>query len=237
MKKIGSQVTVAIVCCILGFVLTYQFRQINKKEANAAISGNTTDITQQVQQLTKQKETMQSKIDELEGKLKNYEKDASNTSNSNKQLLDDLTKSRIVNGVLEVKGSGIVITFTPISNLFETGDAEVMTPSMLSVLINNINALEAEAISINDIRITGRTGIVQSGSLIKIDDEAISPYKKVTIKVIGDKKKIESVLEISHAYSDFTKRYTVEVSKSDDISITKFKGNFKFNYAKPVENK
>lgn len=237
MKKIGSQITVAIVCCILGFILTYQFRLINKKDSNQSITVDTVDVTQQVQLLTKQKQTMQSKIDELEGKLKNYENSASDASNSSKQLLDDLTKARIVNGVLDVKGSGVVITFTPISNLFDPGDATVMTPDMLSVLLNNINALEAEAISINDIRITGRTGIVQSGSLIKIDDENISPYKKVTVKIIGDKKKIESVLEISHAYSDFTKRYTVEVSKSDDISIPKFTGNFKYDFAKPVESK
>ena len=49
----------------------------------------------------------------------------------------------------------------------------------------------AEAISINDFRITPQTGIVLSGNLIKIGSAGqISPKEKIVIKVIGDKGKL-----------------------------------------------
>ena len=241
MKKISSQITVALVCCILGFILTYQFRQVsevNKHEKTEQITGNTADISMQIQQLTNQKKDMQSQIDTLEGKIKNYESTAANSNTTNSQLFTDLQNSKIINGTVDVKGPGVIIEIKPKTSIFQNKTANPsLTPEKLVVLINDLLASEAEAISINDIRITSRTGIVLSGNFIKIYNTRIPMDKKLTVKVIGDKKNIVYSLEYLQVLSQFTD-YDCSYDSSSDILIPKYEGDFKFNFAKPVvENK
>jgi flagellar motor component MotA len=64
LKKHGSQIAVAIVCCILGFILTYQFKTLIKQENEIKI--NTTnrdsaDVTAEIEQYKKTKEEMDKK--------------------------------------------------------------------------------------------------------------------------------------------------------------------------------
>jgi uncharacterized protein YlxW (UPF0749 family) len=237
LKKLSSQITVAIVCCILGFVLTYQFKQINKNQKSTTTTENTADITLEIQQLRKQKQDMQTKMDDLDKKIKNYETSAASQSTSNNQLLKDLENSRIINGMVDVKGPGVVIEITPQSNILGNNLTEsTITPFNLSGLINNLIASGAEAISINDIRITSRTGIDMSGSFIKINNTKIPQDKKITIKVIGDKQKIIYSMDFNYILSVF-EHCTTTKSTSDEVVIHKYEGDFKYIYAKPVENK
>jgi len=238
MKKLSSQITVAIVCCILGFILTYQFRQINKNQQDAKAKINTEDITSQIQQLTTQKEDLQTKLDAQEGKIKKYESSVANTDTASKELLKELINSRIVNGMVDVKGPGLIIEIIPQSNLFDNSTSEsTISPLNLSVLVNNLIASEAEAISINDIRITSRTGIAMSGNLLEIGNIKIPTDKKVTVKVIGDKKKFIYSLDFLGILSEFYKNGSVSRTESNEIIVKRYEGDFKFDFAKPVENK
>jgi uncharacterized protein YlxW (UPF0749 family) len=234
LKKLSSQIIVGIVCCILGFILTYQFRQVNRNERNDQPVINTSDITAQIQKLTKQKQDLQGKLDDLESKIKKYETDTAVTDTT-KELLKELNESRIINGMVDVKGPGVIIEITPQSNIFNNNTEPSINPLNLSVLINNLLASEAEAISVNDIRITSRTGIAQSGNFIEINNTNIPTDKKVTIKVIGDKKKINYSLDFLDILGEF-KNCTSKSSTSDDITIHKYEGEFKFKFVKPVEN-
>lgn len=238
MKKLSSQISVAIVCCILGFILTYQFRQINKNQQSSQPIINSEDITLQIQQLTKQKQELQTKLDAQDEKTKKYESSVASTNTAYNDLLKELVKSRIVNGMVDVKGPGVVIEITPQSNLFSNSPSDSsINPLNLSVLINNLIASEAEAISINDIRITSRTGIAMSGNLVEISNIKIPTDKKVTVKVIGDKKKIIYSLDFLNILSEFSKNCTIVRSTPDEVVIHKYEGDFKFNFVKPVENK
>ena len=239
MKKLSSQITVAIVCCILGFILTYQFRQINKNRQGNQPNINSADITAQIQQLTKQKEDLQSKLDTQDGKIKSYESSVASTDTASKELLKELVNSRIVNGMVDVKGPGVVIEITPQSSLFDNSNSESsITPLNLSVLVNNLIASEAEAISINDIRITSRTGIAMSGNFVEINNIKIPTDKKVTVRVIGDKKKIDYSLDFLHILSEFTNNNCLVTRLTpNEIIIKKYEGDFKFNFVKPVESK
>ena len=240
MKRLSSQITVAIVCCLLGFILTYQFKQMNKNQQDSQSRINTEDITAQIQQLTKQKQDLQAKIDTQDGKIKSYESSVAGTNTAYNGLLKDLENSRIVNGMVDVKGPGVVIEITPQTNLFDNSNSESpISPLNLSVLVNNLIASEAEAISINDIRITSRTGIAMSGNFVEISNIRIPTDKKVTVKVIGERKKIIYSLDFLNILSEFTKNNSCTVSRTtpDEVVIKKYEGDFKFNFAKPVDNK
>ncbi|KRU12073.1 protein of unknown function DUF881 [Clostridium pasteurianum DSM 525 = ATCC 6013] len=165
MKRIRSQIAVALVCCILGFMLAYQFRIISLQESNISLQGDSSQITSQVEQLNKEKEDLNKKVNELQTKLKQYQDAAVTKSGADKQMIDELNNLNALIGSEDVQGQGIIITITP-RNIFSSdidGVGNVITDKALTNIVNELRFAGAEAISINNIRVTSYTGIKTSG--------------------------------------------------------------------------
>ncbi|MBC2396619.1 DUF881 domain-containing protein [Clostridium tetanomorphum] len=236
MRKWSSQVSVALVCAILGFMLAYQFKMLFKQDRINVNPYNSADITAQIEQYKKEKEKLNTRVNELETKIKAYEDAAAGRDDSTKTLLKELEDTRILTGTTDVEGEGIIIYLTPNSNIFGSGTDFKITDRHLIILINELKYAGAEAISINDIRITGRTGIRISGNTISINGEdRVSPSKRIVIKAIGYKKNLEAVLEFPETLSDFRGVCEVKYEPSDNIKIDRYNKSYKFEYAKPVK--
>ncbi|MDF2504014.1 DUF881 domain-containing protein [Clostridium sp.] len=245
MRKVRSQIVVALVCCILGFMLAYQFRIISLQESNISLQGDSSQITGQVEQLKNEKDDLNKKINELQTKLKQYQDAAVTKSGADKQMLKELDNLNALTGNVDVSGPGIIITITPRNNTIFSSDIDsmrnVITDAALINIVNDLRFAGAEAISINDIRVTSYTGIKTSGGVSNIfigSSDVISPYKEIIIKAIGDKDKLNSgmvfpgVLDNSNIPSS---SYTVaSPKKSDNIKILKSNKVLNFQYAKPV---
>lgn len=236
MKKYLSQISVALVCCILGFILTYQFKLfINQSKATKIVTGANTDINVDIEQYKKEKQDLEKQVNDLQTKVKNYEKSMASESETTKQLVDELNQTRILTGTTDVQGTGIILYLDPLDVLPGSNTAnDVLTSSHLNYLVNILKSGEAEAISINDIRITPRTGIRNSGSNIMINDEKISPKKRITIKAIGDKKMLKAALEFPGALEDISSFCKPNYVTQDNIKILKYTKVFKTEFAKPV---
>lgn len=236
MKKYLSQISVALVCCILGFILTYQFKLfIKQSKATKIVTGANPDITADIEQYKKQKQDLEKQVNDLQTKVKDYEKSMSSESDSNKQLVDELNQTRILTGTTDVQGTGVIIYLDPYEVLPGSNSVNNLTSSHLNYLVNLLKSGEAEAISINDIRITPRTGIRNSGNNnIMINDEKISVKKRVTIKAIGDKKMLNAALEFPGSLEDISSYCKVSHLTQDNIKILKYTKVFKTEFAKPV---
>ncbi|MCM0650411.1 DUF881 domain-containing protein [Clostridium swellfunianum] len=238
MKKYTSQISVALVCCILGFMLAYQFKILNNQAKVFKAPETNSDITIEIEQYKKQKEQMQKNIDDLQGKLKSYEEAAANKNDESKALLEELETTRLLTGTKDVQGPGVVVYLTPNKSILGSDlQAERITDKHLVYIVNDLIAGGAEAVSINDIRITPRTGIVVSGSDIRINGEKVSPMDRITIKAIGDKDVLYSVFTFPGALNEFKTVSKITYEKSDNITIKKYNKSFKFEYAKPVKQK
>lgn len=236
MKKYGPQFIVAIVCCILGFMLTYQFRVLNKRQSINNISGTTTDITLEIEQYKKQKEELQSNVTDLQNKLKKYEEAAASRSDETKNILEDLENTRLLTGEKDVKGPGLIIYIDPLTKILGNDiPGDHVTDRHLVYLVNELVSGGAEAVSINDTRITPRTGIRTSGNNILVNDERISPFDRITIKAVGNKDILNSVLDFAGALVDFNNISKVTYEKTDEIVIKRYNKSFKFEYAKPIK--
>lgn len=94
MRRINSQISVAIVCAILGFMLAYQFKVLMKQEKTLNLrNANSTDITVEIEQYKKQKTELEAKVNELQSKVKSYEEAAAGTSDASKALLKELDQN------------------------------------------------------------------------------------------------------------------------------------------------
>ena len=193
-------------------------------------------ITLEMEQLKKQKESMQSKIDELQSEVKQYESAASSNDEMSKEIVKKLEESRILTGSVDVQGTGVVIYITPQSALFNTQvEAPAIVDSDLLRIINELNAADAEAVSINDIRINSRTAVRNASNYITVNEERISPYKRITIKAIGDKAKIKAGLEFPGVIDSGFQGCDIKYEFKDDIQIPKYNKSLKYEYAKPIK--
>ncbi len=239
MKKFRSQISIGIICVLLGFMITYQFKVINRQNSVADPNKNSPEIILENEQLKKQKEEMKKRIDESDSKLKDYEDLAKGRDEESGMLYKELQDTRILIGGTEVQGQGIIIYITPKSNIFGSNPEEqLIYDSDLVHIVNELNAADAEAISINDIRYTSRSGIRNAGNAIIMNDERISYNKRITIKAIGRSDILESAINFPLAIPPgLNQACDIVMERAEKIIIPKYNKTYKFEFAKPIEKK
>ena len=70
MKKYISQIFVGIVCALLGFLLTYQYKVLSKEANGSNQYGDTTDLLGEIESLKKEKEELSNIFKGYYAKLK-----------------------------------------------------------------------------------------------------------------------------------------------------------------------
>ena len=165
-------------------------------------------------------------LEEFEKSIVEYNSQSTDTQGTLELLRNDIRKANIDIGYTDVKGPGLMITLWD-------GDYEYVDATDLLFAINELKFAGAEAISINDIRVVNTTSLPEMSTDYIVMDRGriVSPF---TIKVIGDIKYLESVINIKGGLKDFIKNegknisYTVE----NEVYINKYDGLLEINYGK-----
>lgn len=238
MKRTGSQIVVAIVCALLGFLLAYQFKALTKQKNNNTY-GNS-DVLAQVDSLKKEKEELEETNASLMEDLKRLENSAAEGGAVETEIRNQLNNARMQLGLVDVKGPGVEITITQKTNIFSspsTDSGKSLGELELNHLINVLWYAKAEAVSVNDIRITSQTGIKNASSWISISGAGrVDPASKIVIKAIGDKNKLKegATFKDTLTFGALT-NYNVNVEPKDDIIINKTSQSLKSEFLTPVE--
>lgn len=236
MKKIGPQVSMGIVCLILGVMMAFQFK-LNATPRSKYT--NREETTKEVESLKKQKEELAAKVDEYQKKVSSYEQSAADVSATAKKMKDELEALRKLSGLTDVVGDGIVITITPNvsagENITDT-DIGAMRYALLLDVVNELNSSTiAEAISINDERYTSRTQIWNlDQDIIKINDARFNANEPFIFKVIGNQNVLEGVFKIPGNVADYLREqgFKVDIKKENNIKILKYNKKLEFKYVK-----
>ena len=145
----------------------------------------------------------------------------------------------ILLGLTNVEGPGIII-------ILNDGDSSILKGSATNYIVHDGDLLEivnelknagAEAISINDQRITSRTGIECVGNVITVNGEKVgAPF---TIKAIGLTSKLYGSIARPMGYAELLENYGVQVKieqvEKNTMKIPKYNGVYKFDYASNIE--
>lgn len=241
MRKAASQATVALVCAILGFLLAYQFKVLSKND-NGKEDYSNSNIIDEIESLKKEKEELIKINAELSEELKKIEENAAEEGEIERGIKSQLDTARMQLGLVDVEGPGIIITITPKTNIFSSNSASDNSTNLSeNELINIINLLwfsKAEAVSINDFRITPQTGIKSSSNYLWIGSAGkVSPKEKIVIKAIGDKTKLNVGVRFQSDYNLTTgslANYDVEVKQVDELQIDKTTQTLKSDYINPI---
>ena len=239
MKKVLSQLVVVVVCAFLGFLLTYQFKQLSVANSGD-IDYDSADILSEIEILKKEKEDLQKNNEILSEELKQLEDAAAKEGEIEGKIKKQLDNARMQIGLLDVKGPGVIITLALKNSVFGSNGTQTVNTVSEEEIINLINSLwyaGAEAISINEMRITPQTGIKMAGSSISIGSAGrVDPNSEIVIKAIGDKNKLNLAVNFPGVLDyGALKSYSSDVKQMDDITIVKTTQSLRYEYIKPVQ--
>lgn|SRR5690554_4465272 len=226
MKKTNRnmQWVLALVFLLLGFLMTYQYRQLQDPVKKLTVQ-ETEDLFHEIEILKEEKAVLVDNNSKLTEDLKSYELAAASSNEANQLLKAELDQSRLLLGLVDVKGPGLTLSLKPTDPLLNPQTFTYLTDLELVYIINELKFAGAEAISINDKRISIQTGIKSSSnnSYILVNDEKVSPRDEIVIRAIGDKEKLNSAVAFQGAMSyNALEFYDIRFQPVDELFIRKY---------------
>ncbi|NTW72183.1 MAG: DUF881 domain-containing protein [Eubacteriaceae bacterium] len=233
MNKSKGRLEIAIVCIIIGIMIIMQMKSI-RGLGGIVTTQRAEELLIELNQVKKENTELSNKAAGLEAQVNKYETLAADNDAYISQLLDNVNQVKASAGLTDVSGEGIVITLD-YDNVEKDGfDPFLYNSELLLLLVNELNAAGAEAISINDERIINTSEIRLAGSHININGSKFS--RPFVFKVIGDSKTLKSAIMIRAGIVEIMKANYISVSikESAKVEIAKFDGVIDYKYAKPV---
>ena len=239
MKKFLNSATfsIGIVCLVMAFLVTLQIKSVIYNHATA------TEESLRIENLLKQlndERIKNEKLTELNNTLKfdiqSFKEEAADNSDYSKTILSQLERAEIMAGMVEVEGSGVIITVKDSTQTNIEGDLSnyIIHDTDLLTILNELCDAGAEAICLNNERIISTSEIRCAGSTVSVNNNRFA--QPFTIKAIGDPVTLENALMMRGGVYDTLTAWgiDIEINKASDIVIPAYDGLINYEYAKPV---
>jgi Uncharacterized protein conserved in bacteria len=233
MRNNGGKISIMIICLLVGIMLSIQFRASESYGTNLRDTRNE-DLLVKNSTLSEQNEELSKEVVSLREKMTNVA--SGNESAANLQT--ELKKANMAAGLIPVTGPGIIVTLNDSPRALQSGqnpnDLLVHDEDILKI-VNEMKASGAEAISVNDQRITAMTEIRCAGTTILVNANKVAP--PFTIKATGDPQLLESGLNIRGGYLEILKSIGLQtqLEKNDKIDIKAYTGAVTFKFTTPKQ--
>jgi uncharacterized protein YlxW (UPF0749 family) len=147
----------------------------------ASLVSEAAQRTQATDRLAAQEETLRRETAEArEAQLRQ--------SAAGRALSDELARLEVAVGTQRVRGPGLVVTVDDAADAADNGDGRI-TDADLQTLVNALWAAGAEAVSVNDRRISALTAIREAGEAILVDYRPVAP--PYVVRAVGDRDAME----------------------------------------------
>jgi len=224
MKSRSAQLSLTILCFLLGLLFVAQFRT-QRITNGSLLFASSADQLIIINSLVENNDRLREEMEALEDQLSEYQQAAGRTVLE--ALVEELNKVRIINGLVEVSGPGVEVTIEGPIGVLDMQD-----------LINELRNAGAEALTINGERLTLYTAIAstEDGGMTINGTRLSRPY---IIQAIGGPETMETALlrqggliaVLQHNYEGLT----VSVVTQERMVLPVYKGAIEFAYASPVK--
>mgnify|MGYP000468079362 CR=1 FL=1 len=234
MKNYKFQMALALVCIVLGVMLAIQFKTVNTGVGPVS-ENRARELASQLKKVSEERDNLLEIKDGLDNKIREYENQASSGSASARLLKDELDNARIIAGLEDVEGPGIIITLDDL-NFGQDVGFPLITHEMMLLLVNELNAAGAEAISINDQRIISSTEIREAGIHININTVELAP--PFTFKAIGEPKTLYGAIMMRGGVMEQriqASEIAYTITQEQNIKIQKFNGVIERKFSKVIK--
>ena len=236
-KKLISLI-LGLMCLVLTYGIAVQIKTVNGTGTTISTNAKENELRDAV---LKSKEKYDNLYAELERMEKQLETERTNSTQNNTELTElenTIKEGNKIVGLSEVTGNGLVITVNDnqkisLNNWLADPNLLIVHDTDLIHIVNELKNAGAEAISINEQRIVTTSAIECDGNVIMVNGEKIgAPFE---IKAIGLPEALISIDRFG-GYIDYLKedRYldvTVKKADKEQITIPKYTGIMKFEYA------
>ena len=173
-------------------------------------------------------------LEEVEKRLEEIRNQATQNNKTDSNAEAEIKENRKLLGLTEVTGQGFIIKLDDnrqinSSEVLNVSDYLVHEGDLLYIVNELFNA-GADAIAINDQRITSKTSIICDGNIIRINGEIVSV--PITIQAIGYPERMEYALKRPGGYLEILANAGVQVyvQKSEKITLPKYEGVYSSEY-------
>lgn len=238
-KNLKFQITVGLLVMLLAFVIPVQLRSMQRNEALESSQFERVDVLQQ--KLLSEQE----KLAKANEQLKQYEDDleelrtaAAENSGYSEALLQQLKRAQLLAGLTDVEGPGVTVTLTDSSmeaSGLNTESAYILHDEDILLVLNELFAAGAEAVSINGERILATSEIRCAGPTVSINNTRYgTPF---VIQAIGDSDTMISALNLRGGIKELLQTFGIQVTiqKESHVLVPRYKGAITFQYAQTVE--
>lgn len=196
-SKAGA-VLIAVVAVVLGLLTTAAAQQLRAPQesvadARALLEEEIADRSAQAAALQEHAVALSAQIEELQ---------QTTLASQDPEVLDELRLDGVVTGAIPVTGPGLVVTLTDGGGLSSdevSSDARVRDVDIQTV-VNALWASGAEAISVDDQRLTALSAIRNAGDAVLVDLVPL-PGPTYVIRAIGDPQAMQAAYARSEAPS------------------------------------
>lgn len=226
-------IVLGVVCCILVIAIFAQMKTVNEMEnsVGTTLSANS-ELIAEVLSAQEDYDKLYAQLEKAEEELEEIRTEATAGNQEATDAETELKENNKLLGLTEVKGEGIIITLDDNRNV-ESSEGNlsqylVHEEDLLQVVNELFNA-GADAVSINEHRVTSITAIRCDGNIIRVNGQIITV--PITIKAICSKA-IYNTLIRPGGYLQLMANAGVypDIEKSDEIVIPKYNGVYSNTY-------
>lgn len=238
MNKNKISLILGIMCLLLTLGTVIQIKTVSGTGTTISTNAKENELRDAVLKAKEKYDNLYEELERIENQLEIERTNSTQNNTELTELENTIKQGNKILGLSEVTGHGLIITVDD-NDKIALNDW-IFDPNWLIVhdtdLINIINELKnagAEAISINDQRIVTTSAIECDGNVIKINGVKLgAPFE---IKAIGFPETLINIDRFG-GYTQIlreTRKLKVSVEKSDKekITIPKYTGVMKFEYA------
>lgn len=168
MRTLAAQISMTIVCLLLGVTLVVQFRT-QGNIVNKIMVDSSTEQATIINGLVESNGALRKEIDTLDTQLSQYQ--GGEAEGNIQSLAADLNRMKAVNGLIEVSGPGVELTL-----------GGPLAPEELQDVINELRNAGAEAIVLNNQRVVVYSVVSLDRSGASMDGEPmVPPYRFIAI--------------------------------------------------------
>jgi len=232
-----KKIFLAIIGIILGLVFALQYKIVLNESGEIITTKKASELAYELRKEEEEKEKLLMELRDLEEELREYEESLSIENSYINNLNEELNKYKLMAGIVDVEGEGVILTIDNPSTNQQFDDYTnnlIYNYEYLLLIVSNLNAAGAEAISINGQRYTNHTEIVPVGSHLNINGVSFVP--PFEIKAIGDRQTLESVINFKGGvvWEMQNLNYKIDIELKDNIKIERYMKAINFKYAEPI---
>ncbi|CAI8801367.1 DUF881 domain-containing protein [Brevibacillus sp. BC25] len=224
-----------IVTFSTGFLVATSFetnKLTRKERLNDQLFQQETQLNDRILAEKEQNRHLENQLLDLQRQVGKVEEAMAERKSEAAETLSQLDAARMLAGVVAVQGPGIVITMQDSQNAANSADIAnyIVHEQDVRLVVNELRAAGAEAISINGQRVVSNSEIRCIGPTIIVNGiKSAAPF---VVTAIGNPDTLDSALNLPggvlHSLQDFVQ---ISVAKKERVELPAFVGDAKTKHS------